>query len=277
MTTAGSKTKSTVAPILAPILARLDDALSEAGLGGQIRTGASLRAARPSDARDPLAHPRTVTAHPPGGVAETERAGEVGRSLGGIDGLLRPLERPDQGRLIALSGEPSSGRTALAYRLAAGATARGELCGWVDLPDALDPRFLRRSGANLEGLLWTRPPHARAALRAAELMIKTGFAVVVVDLEGARERELARLGAAAWTRLLRAVQGTRGTAVVLGPERVSGSFPTLGIHTERCQPVFDRGLFEGLEGCARVVRNRTGPTDTSFPFRVFHRPQTSSC
>ncbi len=272
MTAAGSKARS----IQALILAGLDDSLSEAGLGGQIRTGASLRAARPRDARDPLAHPRTVTANPPGGVAETERAGEVGRSLGGIDGLLRPLERPEQGRLIALSGEPSSGRTALAYRLAAGATARGELCGWVDLPDALDPRFLRRSGANLEGLLWTRPPHARAALRAAELLVKTGFALVVVDVEGARASELARLGSAAWSRLLRAVRSARSTAVVLGPEHVSGSFSTLGLRTEGARARFDNGLFEGLEASAVVVRNRTGPSGYAWSLSVSHRPQAAS-
>ena len=189
------------------------------------------------------------------------------------DRLLRPLERPDQGRLIELSGARSSGRTALAYRLAAGAVACGGLVGWVDLPDALDPRFLRRSGVDLRALLWIRPPHPRAALRAAELLIRTGFALVVLDLDAADPRELSRLGSAAWTRLLRALRGARASAVVLGPERVSGSFSTLGLYTERRRAIFDHGLFEGLEGRAAVVRNRTGPTGTACAFRVRHRPQ----
>ena len=61
----------------------------------------------------------------------------------GLDSVLRPLERSSQGRLIELTGPISSGRTALAYRLAAGSVARGELVGWVDPGNALDPRFLR--------------------------------------------------------------------------------------------------------------------------------------
>jgi len=146
--------------------------------------------------------------------------------------------------------------------------------GWVDLPNALDPRFLRRSGIDLSGLLWARPPHARAALRSAELLVRAGFGAVIIDLEGADPRELGRLGNAAWSRLLRAVRGTRSTAVVLGPERVSGSFSTLGFYTERCKSIFDRGLFEGLEGRAQVVRNRTGPTEVGARHRVFHRPRS---
>ena len=253
-------------------LARLDDPLAEAGLGGQVRLGPAALAAGVSGPR--VAH---VTPYPlprgPGGATENERAGEVGFPL---DDLLRPLERPDGGRLIELSGERSSGRTALAYRLAAGAIARGELAGWVDLPDALDPRFLRRCGASLDGLLWTRPPHARAALRAAELLVKTGFALVVVDVEGARASELARLGSAAWSRLLRAVRSARSTAVVLGPEHVSGSFSTLGLRTEGARARFDDGLFEGLEASAVVVRNRTGPSGYAWSLSVSHRPQAAS-
>ncbi len=230
------------------------DSLQEAGLGGQVRIGVSSPAPPPREPGEEVGLPRTEKeVFPP-------------------DHLLRPLERPDQGRLIELAGERSSGRTALAYRLAAGATQRGGLVGWVDLPDALDPRFLRRSGVDLQGLLWTRPPHARAALRAAELLVKTGFALVVVDLDVAPTDELQRLGSATWTRLLRALRGARSTAVVLGPERVAGSFSTLGIYTERRKPIFDRGLFEGLQSRAAVVRNRSGPTDISCSFRVFHRP-----
>ena len=189
-----------------------------------------------------------------------------------MDGFLRPsILGRTRGHLIEIEGELSSGRTALAYRIAAKATAHGELVGWVDLPDALDPRSLRRAGANLDGLLWVRPPRVPAALHAAELMLRTGFGVVVIDLEGA-ERELERGGVAIWSRLLRAVRRARATAVLLGSRRASGSFSTLGLLTERRHALFDRGLFEGLE-CATVIqRNRRGPVGTEFPLRVSHRP-----
>ena len=234
------------------MLGSLRESLRDAGLLGQVRVGVPLPAERPSYPRrssdGPLPHPY------------------------GLDSLLRPLERSAHGRLVELVGSPSSGRTALAYRLAAGAAARGELIGWVYPGDALDPRFLRRSGLDLERLLWVRPQRIEATLRSAELLLKTGFALVVLDLDGTPPAALQQCGPSVWSRLLRAVRGARATAVLIGRERVTGSFATLGLRAERSRALFDRGLFEGLEAFASVVRNRTGPTDTELPFRVLHRP-----
>jgi len=155
--------------------------------------------------------------------------------------------------------------------MAAGATARGELVGWVDLPNALDPRFLLRAKVRLEDVLWVRPPDLQAALRSAELLIKTGFALVALDLEGARPREIAQLGASVWTRLLRALRESRATALLLGTLPSAGSFATLGVSTARTRALFDAGLFEGLESRLDVLRNRAGPSDGNLRFSVYHR------
>lgn len=238
------------------------DSLEEAGLGGQVRLGVPCPVDDIPEVRVSTPTPRADAPHP--GTEE---------GVSPLDALLRPSARPARGRLIEISGEPSSGRTALAYHLVASATARGELAGWVDLPDALDPRFLRRSGASLRSLLWVRPPHARAALRAAELLLKTGFGLVVLDLLGAEPGALERLGAAAWSRLQRGARGARATAVLLGSGRAAGPFASLAIYTDRCQALFDRGLFEGLDARGSAVRNRAGPAaGTAHPFRVLHRP-----
>jgi len=251
------------------------DSLREAGLGGHVQLGIPLPPESPPFPR----HAGAVADGPapyrlarpdfgPPAPAEEGAEGEIFPP----DVFLRPLERTTEGRLIEIAGGRSSGRTALAYRLIAGATSRGELVAWVDPPNALDPRFLRRSGADLDTLLWVRPPGLPSALRAAELLLKTGFAVVALDLEGISPHAIQKLGAAVWSRLLRAVKGSRASVVLLHPERVSGSAATLGLYTEREQALFDRGLFEGLEAQASVVRNRKGPTDLEVSFRVFHRP-----
>lgn len=177
-----------------------------------------------------------------------------------------------EGRLIELCGAPSSGRTSLAYRLAAATSARGELVAWIDLPDALDPRYLRRTGMDLGTLLWVRPATAQGALRAAELVLKSGFSLVVIDLDGASSRALA-LGPALWTRLARALRAARAQALVLTPERISGAFTTLGLALERQRALFEHGLFEGMEARARVVRQRSGPGTGEHSFRVFQRPR----
>ena len=234
--------------------AELAALLRQTGLAGQVRVGVPL-------ALDEAKNPYFPGTHSPPGAEEDA-----------LEVLLRPSRRETRGRLIELEGGPSSGRTALAYRMAAGASARGELVGWVDLPNALDPRSLRRAGVQLEGLLWVRPTRAQAALRAAELLLRTGFAVVVLDLEGAARRTLEGLGTAVWSRMLRAVRQARSTTVLLGTHRVSGSFATLGLYTERRRTLFDRGLFEGFESSTTIGRNRTGPTGTEYSFRLSQRP-----
>jgi len=121
-------------------------------------------------------------------------------------------------------------------------------------------------------VLWVRPPGLQAALRTAELLIKTGFALVVLDLEGAPERELARFGASVWTRLARALRESRASALLLGSCGAAGTFATLGARVERQRAVFDRGLFEGLDSRLEVLRRRAGPPGEDLHFSVYHRP-----
>jgi hypothetical protein len=244
---------------------KLRELLLESGLGDRVRVGVPCPPAG-APAPDPRTH-RTSIAEP-----ATPGAGEAFSP----DALLRPHSRSaahaGEGCLIEIAGARSSGKTALAYRMAAGATSRGELVGWVDLPNALDPRFLLRARVKLEDVLWVRPPGLSAALRAAELLVKTGFALVVLDLEGARSRELAQLGASVWTRLLRALRESRATALLLGAQRAAGSFATLGVSTTRERALFDAGLFEGLASRLAVLRSRAATSRDELRFSVYRRP-----
>ena len=240
--------------------------LLEAGLAGRVRVGAL----RPVELPPPVDPGRSLS-HPPASTRRTEE-GAHPPGAQALDPLLGLHARASRGRLIEIAGGVSSGRTALVYRMAGAVTARGELASWVDLPDALDPRFLRRAGVHLERMLWVRPPTLTAALRAAEILTHTGFALVVLDLEGASQRELGRLGPAVWTRLAQRLRNARATLALLASRRIAGSFATLGIETERTLTRFERGLFEGLESHACVVRNRTGATGTEHPFAVYQRP-----
>ncbi len=228
--------------------------IRETGLEGRVHLGLESRIVAPGELGAPEQSPRTP-----------DRLG--------LDTLLGLEGKATAGTLIELAGERSSGRTALAYRMAAGATARGELVAWLDLPDALDPRFLRRSGVDLNALLWVRPPGLRATLRAAEILVRAGFAMVAIDLCGIGTSTLAKLPSSAWTRLLHSLRGARATAVLLsGPDRIAGTAATLGIYTERSQAIFERDLLEGLELYASVVRNRAGPIGEAHPLRVLQRP-----
>jgi hypothetical protein len=164
--------------------------------------------------------------------------------------------------------------------MAAGATARGELVGWVDLPDALEPRCLLRCGAQLDSVLWVRPPRRPVtAVRAAELLLQTGLGLVVLDLDdsvpgqsGLRP-ELERLGASIWLRLARAARVRRSTLLLLTNESRAGAQATLGLRTERAGARFESGLLEGLDARLRVTRSLAPSVDAgSGFFRLHHRP-----
>ncbi|HXZ86419.1 MAG TPA: hypothetical protein VEI82_13130, partial [Myxococcota bacterium] len=116
----------------------LRELLLDAGLADRVRVGAS---SPPPEARLPSSRTHRTQERKNEPTPGTEEPFSP-------DALLRPTS--SEGRLIELGGELSSGRTALAYRLAALSSARRELVGWVDLPDALDPRYLQRAGVRLE-------------------------------------------------------------------------------------------------------------------------------
>ena len=236
----------------------LELVLRETGLGGQVHVGISHPVPPEGGRRKPLPYRE-----------------DGGSALSELDALLGPAVRPARGQLIEVGGDASSGRTALAYRMAAGTTQRGELVAWIDLPNALDPSFLLHAGVDLDALLWVRPPGVQAAMRSAELLLKAGFATLVIDLSGIPRPALERLGAGVWTRLLRAVRQTRSHAILLGTERLAGSFATLALYTERRRSRFEYGLFEGLDIQASVVRDRSGPAGAQYAVPIAHRPAPS--
>jgi recombination protein RecA len=88
-----------------------------------------------------------------------------------------------RGRLVELAGRRSTGRTGLACAIVARATHRGEIVGWVDPADALDPETVVTTGIVPTRVLWVRPRTEHDAPRAAELLLGAGgFGLVVLDL-----------------------------------------------------------------------------------------------
>ena len=78
----------------------------------------------------------------------------VGTGVVAIDNLLSgglPV-----GAISEIVGPECSGRTSLALSLAAGLTAEGKVCAWVDVSDTLSPASAAAAGADLSRLLWVR-------------------------------------------------------------------------------------------------------------------------
>ncbi len=159
-----------------------------------------------------------------------------------------------RGHLSEIVGAPSSGRTALVAALLAASTRRGEVTAVVDLPDALHPATLWAAGADLDRVLWVRPPSLRAGLKCTELILSAGgFGLVVLDLDISGT---SALPLQVWARLQRGAKRAGTALVLLAPHRVAGSFAALSIALTVQRPRWDRGLFEGLASRAQLVRDK---------------------
>lgn len=174
-----------------------------------------------------------------------------------------------RGHLSEIVGAPSSGRTALVAALLAASTRRGEVTAVVDLPDALHPATLWAASADLDRVLWVRPPSLRAGFKCTELILTAGgFGLVVLDLDV--------LGTSAlplhvWPRLQRGAKRAGTALVLLAPHRVAGSFAAMSIALTVRRPRWNRGLFEGLVPRAQFVRNKVGVQQSAFGGQAFER------
>ncbi len=152
-----------------------------------------------------------------------------------------------RGQLVELVGGRTSGRFSALLAVLAAATSVGEAAGFVDLGDGLDPEAALALGADLERLLWLRPTALKDALAAAEMLLGSGFPLVVLDLgqppvKGGRGIE------AGWLRLARAARAHDAALLVSTPYRVSGTAANVVLKAERA-----RAAWQGQGAAPRLL------------------------
>jgi hypothetical protein len=158
-----------------------------------------------------------------------------------LDRLLRGgLAR---GVLVELSGRRSSGRFSIGISALAAATSCGEAAALVDLGGHLDPQAAEAAGVVLARLLWVRPEKLKDAVASAEMLLTTGFPLIVVDLGLAPVRGRF-VPDAAWVRLERAARSRGAALLLLAPYRVSGIAAGVVVSAGAA-----RGIWKG-SGCA---------------------------
>lgn len=167
-----------------------------------------------------------------------------------------------RGRISEVTGPQTSGKTSLLLALLAAATRRGEVVAYVDLADALHPASVAAAGADVQRVLWVRPPSLTDGLRCTELLLHAGgFALVAFDLGALPPRPFRTR---VWPRLLHAAEQSHTALVVLAPQRVADSSAvlSLGVHPRSVQ--WHRNawsLLEGLESVVRVERSKLGTSE----------------
>lgn len=131
-----------------------------------------------------------------------------------------------RGHLTEIVGPLSSGRTSLLFSILAQTTNRGELVAYIDPQASLDPASARKSGTDLQRLLWIRRASLslKKTLKAADILARAGtFGVVVLDLH---PRAVSKIPFHSWFRLKRALEGTSTTFLILANQATAGSAAT---------------------------------------------------
>lgn len=107
---------------------------------------------------------------------ETISTGSLAIDLAlGVGGLPR-------GRIVEIYGPESSGKTTFCLSVIAEAQRKGGLAAFVDVEHALDPKYARTVGVNLDDLLVSQPDSGEDALNITETLIRSNaIDVIIID------------------------------------------------------------------------------------------------
>ncbi len=107
---------------------------------------------------------------------ETISTGSLAIDLAlGVGGLPR-------GRIVEIYGPESSGKTTFCLSVIAEAQRNGGLAAFVDVEHALDPKYARTVGVNLDDLLVSQPDSGEDALNITETLIRSNaIDVIIID------------------------------------------------------------------------------------------------
>ncbi len=87
-----------------------------------------------------------------------------------------------KGRIIEIFGPESSGKTTFALHAIAEAQKQGGRAAFIDAENALDPKYAKAIGVNIDELILSQPDNGEQALEIAEALIKSGaISIIVID------------------------------------------------------------------------------------------------
>ena len=87
-----------------------------------------------------------------------------------------------KGRVTEVYGPEASGKTTLSLEVIAKAQQAWGTAAFIDAEHALDPKYARNIGVDVESLLIAQPDHGEQALEIADLLVRsTAVDVIVID------------------------------------------------------------------------------------------------